>query len=81
MPRRNRPSKTKVVQYRFESTVLYGFKESQVEKLLTAALDLGVITEFDTGRGHGVWFNGPPSRDLRTLRNSIKSIVQPKGTK
>lgn len=78
MPRRNRPSKTRVVQYRFESTEPYGFKESHVAKILDTALLLGVITEFDTGRGHGVWFSGPPSRNLRKLRDTIKSIVQPK---
>lgn len=30
-----------------------------------------VVTEFDTGRGRLVWFNGPPGKRLRELRSRV----------
>lgn len=66
-------SKTRVTGYRYEGS----FKESDVEKILEAAQKAGVVTEFDTGRGNLVWFNGPPGPEMRKLRDQIKAIVNP----
>lgn len=65
-------SKTRVVGYRFEGE----FSESRVERVLEAAKRAGTVTEYDTGRGRVVWFNGPPGAALRWVREKVRSIVE-----
>lgn len=66
------PSKTRVVGYTFEGT----FDTDAVERALSAAERLGMITQYDVGRGV-VWFNGPPGQGLREVRGRIAELVSP----
>jgi len=52
------------------------FKEPPVEKLLLQAQRDGIVTEFDTGRGQLVWFNGFPGPELRALRKEVERVVE-----
>lgn len=49
------------------------FNEAAVEKLLEQARARGVVTEFDTGRGRIVWFNGCPGPALRAVRDAVRA--------
>lgn len=69
---RTHPSKTRVVAYSRDTS---GFDETAMECLLTKALRDGVITVYDTGRGHVVWFTGPPGAELRALRDAVDTII------
>lgn len=66
------PPKTRVVGYTFEGD----FDESAMEIVLERAKTAGAVTEFDTGRGHVVWFNGPPGPALRKVWDQVKAIVE-----
>ena len=68
---RSKPSQTRVVGYRFEGE----FNESAAEAVLQKAQAAGIVSQFDTGRGHLVWFNGPPGAALREVRKQVKAIV------
>lgn len=69
---RGRPiAKTRVTLYQFEGD----FPESPLKKVLDAAKARGVITQYDTGRGHLVWFEGPASEAMRELRDEVKALV------
>lgn len=72
MGRRGRPpSKTRVVSYEYTAE----FNETPVERVLVAAKAAGVVTEFDTGRGNLVWFEGPPGAALREVRGKVLGIL------
>lgn len=45
--------------------------ESELEKLLSDALRGGVITQYDTGRGRALWYNGRPGKRFRALRRQV----------
>lgn len=68
----HKPSQTRVVGYKFEGDYL----EGPLEKMLEKAVKAGVVTQFDTGRGHLVWFNGPPGAALRKLRDEVEAYVK-----
>jgi hypothetical protein len=59
--------------FRFEGR----FDETAVEKILLAGRAQGIVTEFDTGRGRIVWFNGTPGKALRAIREKIRALVGP----
>lgn len=65
------PSKTRIVHY----TYIAEFNETPVERVLDAAKAAGVVTEFDTGRGNLVWFEGPPGAALRDVRSRVLGIL------
>lgn len=72
MGRRGRPpSKTRIVGY----TYIAEFDETPVERVLESAKAAGVVTEFDTGRGNLVWFEGPPGAALREVRGKVQEIL------
>jgi hypothetical protein len=64
-------SKTRTVGYTFSGA----FNESAMETLLRRAQLDGVVTQYDTGRGRLVWFNGPPGAALRALKARVKSMI------
>lgn len=66
------PSKTRIVGYRYVAE----FDETPVEKVLEAARRDGIVTEFDTGRGQLVWFEGPPGAALRGIRERVREILE-----
>ena len=68
---RTKPSQTRVVGYRYEGA----FHETTMETLLEKAQAAGIVTQFDTGRGQLVWFNGPPGAALRKVRDQVKAIM------
>lgn len=76
-----RPSQTRVIGYCYGVPdgkgylVCNAFDESAVEKILKKALQSGIITQYDTGRGQMVWFNGPPGEKLRAIRNQIRALL------
>lgn len=51
------------------------FDESAAEKLLQKAKEDGLVTEFDTGRGNVLWFNGRPGPELRALKKKLAVIT------
>ena len=58
---------TRTVTYSYHGA----FDEVAVERTLAAALAAGVVTQYDTGRGSFLWFNGAPGQALRELRNRL----------
>jgi len=52
------------------------FSESDAEAILSKAKARGVVTEYDTGRGRIVWFNGHPGPELRAVRDAIRHVVE-----
>lgn len=61
----------RTVSYTYEGD----FDEPVVEDFLIAARDAGIVTQFDTGRGHAVWFNGQPGEKLRAVREKVRELV------
>ena len=77
MPKKPRPSVTRVVGYRLGGDI----DLERVTKLLERALAQGVVTQFDSNksmeRGKDVvWFNGPPGVAMRKLRDQIDALVR-----
>lgn len=68
-------SQVRVVTYRY--VVPDGFEEGRVEAELQRAVDAGTVTQFDTGRGTFVWFNGHPGAKLRAVRDRIVTMLGP----
>jgi hypothetical protein len=68
-------SRSCVVHYQVMRKWPIDFDERPVEKLLLQAQRDGVVTQFDTGRGHLVWFNGFPGPELRALRKEVERVV------
>ncbi len=56
-------------------TYIASFRESVIEKVLEKAKAAGVVTQYDTGRGELVWFNGRPGRALREVRNRVLALL------
>ncbi len=71
MSRAKRSSKTRVVGYRLDGP----FDETAMERLLEAARERGVVTQYDTGRGTFCWFNGRPGKELRAVRRAALVLV------
>jgi hypothetical protein len=74
---KRKPSVTRVVGYRFGGDI----DLDRVTKLLDRALANGVVTQFDSNKSMErgmdvVWFNGPPGRSLRNLRDQIDALVR-----
>lgn len=70
--RTKKPAQTsRAVGYQLEGE----FNESLAEKLLLKARDEGLVTEFDTGRGSIMWFNGRPGPELRALRKKLAALI------
>lgn len=67
-----KPSRTRIVKYDYEAD----FDESVMEQVLQRAKRAGTVTEFDTGRGHIVWFEGPPGASLRDVRRRVREILE-----
>lgn len=59
---------TRVVGYAYE-----GMDESAAERILKPAKEAGVVTQFDGGTGF-VWFNGPPGKALREVRDKVAAL-------
>jgi hypothetical protein len=69
-------SATRVITYSFQATEGKSYPEAPLEAILTEARLQGYVTQFDTGRGHGVWFNGRPGKKLRALRDVVEAYVR-----
>lgn len=69
-----RPSKTRIVGYHYGWDGL-DFDESPMERVLGKAKAAGVVSEFDTGRGNLVWFEGPPGKALRAVRTQVLALL------
>ncbi len=67
--KKNKPSKTRIVHYEVKGP----WKEPP-DSLLQKAVEDGVITQFDDGRREFCWFEGPPSKAMRKLRDSVVSL-------
>jgi hypothetical protein len=70
-------SKTRVVGYDFGFNPRreLNFNETAAEKILKRALKKGIVTQYDTGRGHCLWFEGPPGPELREVRRQVKELI------
>ena len=69
---RNRrpPPKTRVIGYAFE-----GLEDvDPAERLLRAGIVAQTVTQFDTGSGGFIWWNGPPGEAMRVLRDQIAAM-------
>jgi hypothetical protein len=51
------------------------FSESAMEKILEPAKRAGIITQYDTGRGRLVWFEGTPGPEIRALREKVQALA------
>jgi len=71
------PSRSRGVHYCFEAPreLDIEFKESEMEALLEKARKVGTITQFDTGRGRIVWFEGAPGAAMRELRRKVVAML------
>lgn len=70
-----KPSKTRVVGYRFEGD----FDQPKVDRMLSEALASNVITQYVAkmySENGVIWFNGPPGEKLRKLRDKVKGLVR-----
>ncbi|HSX23441.1 MAG TPA: hypothetical protein VLE97_11760 [Gaiellaceae bacterium] len=78
---KRKPSATsRIVGYRFGGDI----EIDQVTKLLERGLRSGVVTQFDSNksmeRGRDVvWFNGPPGKQMRVLRDQVAALVRASG--
>lgn len=66
-----RKAKTRVIGYQW----IAEFDEGRVERLLADAQARGVISQYDTGRGHMLWMDGWPGASLRTLRDAVSRLI------
>lgn len=76
---RHRPPIRSIVGYAYEAPIRdhrYDASDTpEIEKLLERAQRDRVITQFDTGRGLLLWFNGAPGKALRKLRERIRLLL------
>lgn len=61
----------RIITYKYEGP----FDELKMEKLLRKAKELGVVGEYDTGRGDVVWFEGRPGPALRSVRTDVLGLI------
>lgn len=66
--------------YRYDGTIL---DLSRMETILRQAKETGHVTQYVAkqygARGEGVdcvWFNGPPGRELRAIRDAVQELMQ-----
>ncbi len=77
-------SRARVVGYRLqvyqdpgdEDDTYESLSESPFEAVLGRAKRDGVVTEFDTGRGRTIWWEGRPGPEMRELRARIERMVE-----
>jgi len=71
------PSCSRGVHYGFEAPrdEDVEFMESEMEALLEKARQVGTLTQFDTGRGRIVWFEGTPGAAMRELRRQVVAML------
>jgi hypothetical protein len=76
---RRKPPIRSLVEYSYEAptgeTSNAASDADEIEALLEKAKLDNVIATYDTGRGYRVWFEGAPGKELRTLRNTIRSLL------
>ena len=77
---RIRPSRSRVVTYRYalesdDEQVHPSLDEEPIERLLSAYRSRGVLTQYDTGRGRIVWFEGVPGPAMRKLRRELLCLA------
>ena len=60
-------------QFGFKSKI--DFSEEEMEKVLASAKKAGYVTQFDTGRGNCVWFEGYPGKDMRALKKRVLAVI------
>ncbi len=63
------PSKSRVVMYSFQCDDAN--RQIDCEKVLSAAKDAGLVTNYDDGRDSCPWFEAPPGKAARRLRDSF----------
>ena len=66
-----KPSRSRIVKYDYEAD----FDEAAMERVLARALNSGVVTQYDTGRGHIVWFEGPPGQDFCRVCGFVRALL------
>ena len=71
---------SRIVGYHYEGTIV---DLPHVEAILRRAQDTNLVTQYVAkqygARNEGVdivWFNGSPGRDLRTVRDAVRALVQ-----
>jgi len=75
-----KPSATsRIVGYRYEGTIV---DLPRVDAILRRAQEANLVTQYVAKqygrRGDGddvVWFNGPPGRELRRVRDAVRGLV------
>ena len=65
-------SSSRVVQYRLHSPT-GTLDDSLAETLLAAARAAGIVTNYDAGRGHDLWWEGPPGAAMRAFRDEMNA--------
>ena len=75
MSARRKPSASRSIGYVIEGE----FDEPAAEAILRRAESQGVVVrgQWDTGREHMMWFNGPPGASMRALRDELRALVRP----
>lgn len=73
------PSATRVVGYHFDDVQTARALDNAdihtaIDRYLTKAAKLGVVTQYDVGR-QVVWFNGRPGRALRVTKAEVERLL------
>lgn len=69
MRERRPPAKSRSIGFRVEGDL----QGTNADRILKAAVDKEVVTEFYVGRQF-TWFNGPPGEPLRKLRQRLEAL-------
>jgi hypothetical protein len=75
-----KPSMSRIVGYRYEGTIA---DLPRVETILHQDQEAKIVTQY-VAKQYGrrdegvdcVWFNGPPGREMRKVRDAVRALVQ-----
>lgn len=75
-----KPPMSRIVGYCYEGTIV---DLPRVEAILRRAEEARIVTQY-VAKKYGapeehvdcVWFNGPPGRDLRKVRDDVRALMQ-----
>jgi hypothetical protein len=74
-PHRKPPIRS-LVSYSYEAPAgSDSIDETPIERILERALGQNIVSQYDTGRGRVVWFNGAAGPSLRRIRDQVRALL------